>query len=202
MAPAAASPAATRLSIVPKISWDHTSPASYWTRATPNVNGPHQGGWITTPAGEDWFIHFQEVLPYGRILHVQPVAWINDWPVMGYDPDGAGKASRCSPTSCPTEPAARVCHRLRMNSISPSWACNGSGGPISRRNGPSLTARPGFLRLAPVSLDTPTVLYNRPNLLLQKFPAESFTVTTSSMCRGWARAKRRGWFWPARRCRR
>ena len=42
----------------------------------------------------------------------------------------------------------------------------------------SLTARPGYLRLAPVSLDKPTLLYNRPNLLLQKFPAESFTVTT------------------------
>ena len=42
----------------------------------------------------------------------------------------------------------------------------------------SLTARPGFLRLTPVSLDKPTLLYNRPNLLLQKFPAESFTVTT------------------------
>jgi len=24
------------------------------------INGPHQGAWVTTPGGEDWFIHFQE----------------------------------------------------------------------------------------------------------------------------------------------
>ena len=23
------------------------------------VNGPHQGGWVDTPTGEDWFMHFQ-----------------------------------------------------------------------------------------------------------------------------------------------
>jgi len=152
-----------------------------------NVNGPHQGGWITTPAGEDWFIHFQEVLPYGRILHVQPVAWINDWPVMGYDPDGAGKG----------EPV--LTHKLpnSTRSVSEGSPTGGAGVPQTsdefnqpvlglqwqwwanfKAEWASLTARPGFLRLAPVSLDTPTVLYNRPNLLLQKFPAEAFTVTT------------------------
>ena len=25
-----------------------------------DINGPHQGAWIDTPSGEDWFIHFQE----------------------------------------------------------------------------------------------------------------------------------------------
>lgn len=52
------------------------------------VNGPHQGGWIDTPAGEDWFIHFQDVYAAGRIVHLQPMKWVNDWPVIGVADDG------------------------------------------------------------------------------------------------------------------
>lgn len=50
-----------------------------------NINGPHQGAWITTCAGEDWFIHFQQKGVLGRIVCLQPVRWENDWPVMGKD---------------------------------------------------------------------------------------------------------------------
>ena len=25
------------------------------------VNGPHQGAWVDTPDGQDWFLHFQDV---------------------------------------------------------------------------------------------------------------------------------------------
>ena len=56
-----------------------------------DINGPHQGGWVDTPdGGEDWFIHFQDVGPIGRIVHLNPVHWIEDWPVMGVDKDGDG----------------------------------------------------------------------------------------------------------------
>lgn len=55
------------------------------------VNGPHQGGWVHTPAGEDWFIHFQDVGAVGRILHLQPMKWLSDgWPVIGEDKDADG----------------------------------------------------------------------------------------------------------------
>ena len=47
------------------------------------INGPHQGGWVTTPSGEDWFIHFQDAGIFGRIVHLQPMRWIDDWCVMG-----------------------------------------------------------------------------------------------------------------------
>jgi beta-xylosidase len=55
------------------------------------VNGPHQGAWVTTPTGEDWFLHFQDKDAYGRVVHLQPVKWVDDWPVIGADPDGDGK---------------------------------------------------------------------------------------------------------------
>ncbi|HEU0078368.1 MAG TPA: family 43 glycosylhydrolase, partial [Longimicrobiaceae bacterium] len=54
------------------------------------VNGPHQGGWVRTQTGEDWFLHFQDRGAYGRIVHLQPMAWKDGWPVMGVDADGDG----------------------------------------------------------------------------------------------------------------
>ncbi|MEX2336445.1 MAG: glycoside hydrolase 43 family protein, partial [Fulvivirga sp.] len=55
-----------------------------------DINGPHQGAWVTTESGEDWFIHFQDKGAYGRIVHLQPMEWKNGWPTMGEDPDGDG----------------------------------------------------------------------------------------------------------------
>ncbi len=53
------------------------------SRGTSPVNGPHQGGWVDDGSGKNWFIHFQDVGPYGRIPHLQPVDWSDGWPVMG-----------------------------------------------------------------------------------------------------------------------
>ncbi|MFJ8823514.1 family 43 glycosylhydrolase [Streptomyces sp. NPDC102467] len=50
------------------------------------VNGPHQGGWVRTGIGEDWFLHFQQRGPYGRVVHLQPMRWdASGWPVLGDD---------------------------------------------------------------------------------------------------------------------
>ncbi|MBA2499699.1 MAG: hypothetical protein H0V30_08240 [Chitinophagaceae bacterium] len=37
------------------------------------INVPHQGAWIDTPSGEDWFLYFQVKEAYGRIVHLQPM---------------------------------------------------------------------------------------------------------------------------------
>ncbi len=47
------------------------------------VNGPHQGGYVETENGEGYFLHFQDAGIYGRITHLQPVKWAEDWPLMG-----------------------------------------------------------------------------------------------------------------------
>jgi len=75
---------------------DNFNPADWeekivMNQGSTNVNGPHQGGWVTTPSGEDWFIHFQDVGALGRILHLQPMKWLSDgWPVIGADEDSDG----------------------------------------------------------------------------------------------------------------
>lgn len=54
------------------------------------VNGPHQGGWVETQTGESWFVHFQDVGNAGRIIHLQPMHWKDDWPVIGEDLEHTG----------------------------------------------------------------------------------------------------------------
>ncbi|GEK03407.1 glycoside hydrolase 43 family protein [Streptomyces sp. 1-11] len=69
------------------------------------VNGPHQGGWVRTAAGEDWFLHFQQRGAYGRVVHLQPMRWGADgWPVLGED--GAPVTVHRAPDLAPQPPAA------------------------------------------------------------------------------------------------
>ena len=55
-----------------------------------NVNGPHQGALVEAPDSTWWFYHFQETHPGGRVVHLQPARWKNDWLLMGVDIDGNG----------------------------------------------------------------------------------------------------------------
>lgn len=103
------------------------------------VNGPHQGAWVTTPTGEDWFLHFQDKGAIGRVVHLQPMHWSNDWPVIGrdIDKDGIGepiatfknrmlvKHTRCKP------------RQNRMSSTTKKWDFNGNGRQIQRPPGVS-----------------------------------------------------------------
>ena len=59
-------------------------------KGSTNVNGPHQGALVDTPDGTWWFYHFQETPVLGRVVHLQPVRWQDDWPLMGVDYDGNG----------------------------------------------------------------------------------------------------------------
>lgn len=49
------------------------------------INGPHQGALIDLDDSNNnfAFIHFQDMRAYGRICHLEPVTWINDWPICG-----------------------------------------------------------------------------------------------------------------------
>lgn len=54
------------------------------------VNGPHQGALVEGPQGDWWFYHFQETPVLGRIVHLQPARWEDDWPMIGIDQNGNG----------------------------------------------------------------------------------------------------------------
>ena len=55
-----------------------------------SINGPHQGALVDTPDGHWWFYHFQSTPVLGRVIHLQPARWKNDWPMIGVDIDGNG----------------------------------------------------------------------------------------------------------------
>jgi beta-xylosidase len=72
-----------------------------------NINGPHQGALVDTPDGEWWFYHFQETPVLGRVVHLQPARWQDDWPLMGvdYDGNGIGEPVDAWRTPLPSQPA-------------------------------------------------------------------------------------------------
>ena len=147
------------------------------------VNGPHQGAWVQTQSGEDWFFHFQSNLAYGRIVHLQPMQWKDDWPVIGNDADGDGtgnpvrihrkpdvgetRLAGMKPTQSP--PSSDQFDRTRLG-LQWQWNAN------SRKEWFSLGEREGYLRLyaqhSPGG-DTGN-LWMTPSLLLQKLPAPEF----------------------------
>ncbi len=57
------------------------------------VQGPHQGGYVETPSGQGWFLHFNSAGAFGRIDYLEPVRWQDDWPVIG-DPIPGGTAGQ------------------------------------------------------------------------------------------------------------
>ncbi|MCF8390091.1 MAG: glycoside hydrolase 43 family protein [Bacteroidales bacterium] len=145
------------------------------------INGPHQGAWVTTAGGEDWFIHFQDKEAYGRIVHLQPMKWINDWPVIGVDKDGDGIGE---PVMTWQKPDVGEKNQLRTPSENDEFNGSSLGLQWQWHANPHIswgfpTGNLGFLRLncIPRPLDTKG-LWEVPNLLLQKFPAEEFTATT------------------------
>ena len=153
------------------------------------INGPHQGAWVDTPTGEDWFLHFQQLPPTGRVVHLQPMVWRDDdWPVMGNDPAGTGKGEpvvvHAKPNVGRTYPfaAPQTSDEFDGPALGLQWQWNANPRP----EWAALDARTGFLRLASVCAlptrtnGTPAAnnRYDAPNFLLQKFPAPEFTVTT------------------------
>ena len=142
-----------------------------WAPGT--VNGPHQGAWVSTPAGEDWFLHFQDKDAYGRIVHLQPMTWQADgWPMIGEDPDGDGVGQPVAAWRAPvtTKNAPDAVQNIGPYGLDLAWQYPAVPSPYWHQALPD-----GGVRLYSVEQRTGG-LWNCPNLLSQKFPAESFTV--------------------------
>lgn len=151
------------------------------TQGNTDINGPHQGAWVELENGESWFVHFQDKGAYGRIVHLNPVIWKDDWPVMGVDKDGDGTGEPVStyrkPDTGRKYPAAApvVNDEFDSNKIGLQWQWHA--------NPQQLWAFPmgahGVLRLYSVPLpENFTNFFDVPNLLMQKLTAPEFTATT------------------------
>lgn len=144
-----------------------------------DINGPHQGGWVDTPAGESWFLHFQDKGAYGRVLHLNPMKWVNDWPVIGVDKDGDGcgdpvsryrkpKTDKTYPIETPVESDEFDTRKLGLQ-----WEWHANYQDVF-----GFTANMGYARIYGHELSPHFKnFWEVPNLLMQKFPAEEFTAT-------------------------
>lgn len=138
------------------------------------INGPHQGAWVTTPKGEDWFLHFQDRDSYGRVVHLQPMKWRDGWPLIGIDPDGDGIGEPVATYRKPALPAqprmAPVADDEFESELSPAWQF----GSNAAADWSTVTDGRLRLRAIPGSPD----LYETGAVLSQKLPAPTFTATT------------------------
>ena len=126
-------------------------------------------------------MHFQDKDAYGRVVHLQPLRWIDDWPIIGSDPDSDGtgepvltfrkpNVGRSWPIVTPVDSDEFDGNALGLQwqwqaNPQPNWAFPAGG--------------LGFLRLFIVPApDGFKNFWDLPNLLLQKFPAPEFTAGT------------------------
>ena len=146
-------------------------------RGQTEINGPHQGGWVELKSGESWFVHFQDRGAYGRVVHLQPMKWLNDWPVIGVDVDGDGKGEPVTEHRKPNvgreypAQAPQTSDEFASNKLGLQWQWHAN--PVANW----MRLSQGRLRLHAVPQSSAN-LWTAPNLLLQKLPARTFTVTT------------------------
>ena len=140
-----------------------------------DINGPHQGAWVTDSEGKDWFLHFQDKDLYGRLIHLNPMVWREDWPVIGNDKDGDGCGD---PVRRWTKPAGSVIQGAlplqHSKDASALFQWHADYKPEYGFPMPEGMMRVYGHRTEAVDIN----LWDVPNLWLQKFPAEEFTVTS------------------------
>lgn len=144
------------------------------------INGPHQGAWVHTKFGEDWFLHFQDKEAYGRVVHLQPVTWKDNWPVTGIDKDDDYCGEPVTTYRKPkTSGKVQVVNPAESDEFSDTrlglqwqWHANYNetfGMP---------TAFGSYRVYTHKVSEKFQNLWEVPNLLLQKTPADKFTATT------------------------
>jgi beta-xylosidase len=144
------------------------------------VNGPHQGAWVQTPKGEDWFVHFRDKDAFGRIMHLQPMAWKGDWPVIGTDSDGDGTGEPVHTSRYPDRLSGKAQSFEEQDTfngvhISPEWQWNAN---LDFPNAFPYQDRLQFFA-RPWSLSEHRNLWMFPNILLRKIYAGPAQIETS-----------------------
>ena len=180
MCPAGGVPTGFQLAMRAKTPYGPYEAKKVLAQGKTAVNGPHQGGWVHTAMGEDWFLHFQDKECYGRVVHLQPVTWKDNWPVMGVDKDG----DYCGePVVTYRKPKTRGGWKVVNPVETDEFSSNRMGLQWQwQANYNQVFGMPtafGTFRVYNHKHRTDAVnLFDVPNMLLQKTPADNFTATT------------------------
>jgi beta-xylosidase len=145
-------------------------------KGSTDINGPHQGAYVETPDGEGWFVHFQSRGAHGRIVHLEPVRWQDDWPIIGEAANGATTGEPVPSDPLPGHPRTisqsqpQTSDEFNGEQLSPQWEWNHNPDDAHW----SLTARYGYLRLIPMPAEG---LLDARNTLTQSMESNSFEFT-------------------------
>ncbi|MEZ4884022.1 MAG: glycoside hydrolase 43 family protein [Chitinophagales bacterium] len=147
-----------------------------------DINGPHQGGWVSLENGEYWFVHFQDKNAYGRIVHLQPMTWTDDnWCIIGKDEDGDGIGEPVDKFKKPNlknnkgNTIPQTSDEFDANTLGLQWQWHANPFPTW---GFPQGSKGKFRLYAHEIPGESNNLWAAGNLLLQKFPALEFSATT------------------------
>ncbi|WP_308415416.1 glycoside hydrolase family 43 protein [Sporanaerobium hydrogeniformans] len=144
------------------------------------VNGPHQGGYVELTEDECYFVHFQDANYYGRIVHLQPMSWYNDWPFIGQELNGDGigepvvEWERTNTLLQETPYNLIKSDTFNQTSLGLQWQWQAN----PNEKWYSLTERPNYLRLyaMPNKAGRENLLWYAPHLLTQMIEGPDFEV--------------------------
>lgn len=174
MCPAGGVPTGFQLAMRSKSPYGPYEHKTVLAQGKTKINGPHQGGWVHTKYGEDWFLHFQDKEAYGRVVHLQPVDWSSGWPVMGMkgEPVVTYRKPKSSSSSMIVNPVES--DEFNSPTIGKQWQWHAN---YDEKFG--MPTAFGTFRIYTYKLsENWKSFWEIPNLLLQKTPNDSFTVTT------------------------
>ena len=138
----------------------------------------HQGALVQTQTGEWWTIIFKDAGPIGRIPYLEPVKWVDGWPILGNNGIDVTKGGKAYPK--PNVGKDYPVMHIDSNDpfVSPvlgkQWQWNHNW----VEDAWSLTERPGYLRLYTASV-TDDLNYAR-NSLTQRIQGYNANDVTSS----------------------
>ena len=110
--------------------------------------GIHQGALIKTQTGEWWTMLFVDNGPFGRFPSLQPVTWVDGWPMVGVN--GHAVVTYKKPDVGKTYPikVLPTSDEFNAETLGMQWGWNHNPEPAKW----SLTENPGYLRLATVKV--------------------------------------------------
>lgn len=177
MCPAGGVPTGFQLAMRSKSPYGPYESKIVLAQGNTHINGPHQGGWVQTKYGEDWFLHFQDKEAYGRVVHLNPVDWSSGWPVMGNNGQPVTtyrkpKSSTVYSQNAIVNPVESDEFNLPLIGRQWQWQAN-----YDEKFG--VPTAFGTFRIYTYKLSNGWKnFWEVPNLLLQKTPADEFTVIT------------------------
>ena len=153
------------------------------------INGPHQGGYVDTESGEYWFLHFQDVYAAGRIMNLEPMHWVEDWPVIGEAAEGEMCGKPVITWKKPDvshnqdvlkDIKTKVVEQQQQESdveddfdkdtVGLMWQWNAN----YKEEWYTCCPKQSVIRLHAIQKES--TISNQPNLFLQKWPAPEFTI--------------------------